>query len=94
VVTPRKLAYLRRNWLTAVALLLPAARGSLGVVGRANRGMRALGRVMGRRGFGYVAALTVLVTVAGAAGMYEFEHVCQGATWTASAARCGGPRCY
>ena len=91
VVTPRKLAYLRRNWLTAVALLLPAARvlrvfraaralGALrgarlvGVVSRANRGMRALGSVMGRRGFGYVATLTVLVTVAGAAGMYAFEH--------------------
>lgn len=91
VVTPRRLAYLRRNWLTAVALLLPAARvlrvfgavralGALrgarlvGVVSRANRGMRALGSVMGRRGFGYVATLTVLVTVAGAAGMYAFEH--------------------
>ena len=90
VVTSRKLAYLRRNWLTAVALLLPAARvlrvfrtvrvlGALrgarlvGVVSRANRGMRALGSIMGRRGFGYVAALTVLVTVAGAAGMYAYE---------------------
>jgi voltage-gated potassium channel len=92
VVTPRKLAYLKRNWLTAVALLLPAARvlrvfravraiGAVrggarlvGVVSRANRGMRALGSIMGRRGFGYVATLTVLVTVAGAAGMYAYEH--------------------
>ena len=91
VVTPHKLAYLRRNWLTAVALILPAARvfrvfravralsalrGArlVGVVSRANRGMRALGRVMGRRGFGYVATLTVLVTVAGAAAMFAFEH--------------------
>ena len=92
VVTPRKLAYLKRNWLTAVALLLPAARvlrafravraiGAVrggarlvGVVSRANRGMRALGSIMGRRGFGYVATLTILVTVAGAAGMYAYEH--------------------
>ena len=91
LVTPRKLVYLRRNWLTAVALLLPAARvlrvfraaralGALrgarlvGVVSRANRGIRALGRIMGRRGFGYVATLTLLVTVAGAAGMYAYEH--------------------
>ena len=29
---------------------------------------------MGRRGFGYVLALTVLVTIAGAAGMLAFER--------------------
>ena len=91
VVAPRKIAYLRRNWLTAIALVLPAARvlrvfragralGALRgtrllrVVSSANRGMRSLGRVMGRRGFGYVASLTLLVTVAGAAGMYAFER--------------------
>jgi voltage-gated potassium channel len=39
-----------------------------------NRGMRALGAAMGRRGFAYVAGLTVLVTAAGAAGMYAFEN--------------------
>ncbi len=38
-----------------------------------NRGMKALGAGMGRRGFGYVVALTVIVTLAGAAGMYAFE---------------------
>jgi voltage-gated potassium channel len=59
---------------------LSALRGArlVGVVSRANRGMRALGSVMGRRGFGYVATLTVLVTVAGAAGMYAFEHAVPG----------------
>jgi voltage-gated potassium channel len=36
--------------------------------------MRALGRTMGRRGFGYVAALTLLVTLGGAAGMHYFER--------------------
>src|SRR4029079_16540375 len=55
---------------------LGALRGArlVGVVSRANRGMRALRRVMGRRGFGYVATLTILVTVAGAAAMFAFEH--------------------
>ena len=44
------------------------------VVGSLNRGMRALGSSMGRRGFGYVVALTVIITLSGAAGMYAFEH--------------------
>ena len=39
-----------------------------------NRGMRALAKTMSRRGFGYVVALTVIVTLLGAAGMYAFEH--------------------
>lgn len=93
-LAPDKSDYLRRNWLTAVSLLLPAlrvlrvvrvlgalrvaraARGArlVKVVGSLNRGMRALGRSFGRRGFGYVAALTAAVTLAGAAGMYAFER--------------------
>lgn len=36
--------------------------------------MRALGASLNRRGFGYVVALTLLVTFAGAAGMYAFEN--------------------
>ncbi len=39
-----------------------------------NRSMRALGRTMGQRGFGYVVALTLIVILAGAAGMYAFER--------------------
>ena len=94
VLAPRRLAYLRRNWLTVVALFLPAlrivrvvrlvrlfrvARAARGlrlvkVVASLNRGMRALGRSMGRRGLGYVAVLTGLVTLVGAAGMYAFER--------------------
>ena len=90
-IAPAKRAYLRENWLTAVALLLPAlravrivralrvlraARGArlVRVVGSVNRGMRGLGRVMGRRGLGYVLALTLLVNVLGAAGIYAFER--------------------
>ena len=43
-----------------------------------NRGMRALGAAMRRRGFGYVLTLTVVVTLIGAAGMYAFESGSQG----------------
>jgi voltage-gated potassium channel len=48
------------------------------VVSSLNRGMRALGASLGRRGFGYVLALTVLVTFAGAAGMYALENEAPG----------------
>lgn len=43
------------------------------VVTSLNRGMRAVGKTIGRRGVGYVVALTVIVTFGGAAGMYAFE---------------------
>lgn len=92
-LAPDKLGYLKGNWLTALALLLPAlrvfraaralrllraARTARGVrlfrlVTSLNRGIRALRGTLGRRGFGYVAALTAVVTLAGAAGMYAFE---------------------
>ncbi len=48
------------------------------VVSSLNRGMKALGASLSRRGFGYVIALTVLVTFAGAAGMYAFENEAAG----------------
>ncbi|MEO6334707.1 MAG: potassium channel family protein [Pyrinomonadaceae bacterium] len=38
-----------------------------------NRGMRSIGASFGRRGFGYVVALSVIVCFAGAAGMLAFE---------------------
>lgn len=92
-LAPHKLAYLQRNWLTIIALPLPAlrllrfvrvlrvlntaraARGIrlLRVVTRTNRGMRAISSSLGRRGFGYVIATTLIVTLVGAAGMYAFE---------------------
>lgn len=52
------------------------ARGArvLRIVSSLNRGMRALGRTLGRRGAPYVVMLTLLVTLAGAAGMYAFEN--------------------
>jgi voltage-gated potassium channel len=39
-----------------------------------NRGMKALGRSMGRRGLGYVIGISTLVLFAGAAGMFTFER--------------------
>jgi voltage-gated potassium channel len=91
-LAPRKAAYLRTNWLTALSLLIPAlriarvaplvrafraARGVrlIRVITSLNRGMRSLGASLGRRGFGYVVALTFVVTLVGAAGIYEFERL-------------------
>ena len=92
-LSPDKTDYLKANWLTALALAVPAlrvfrifrvvrllraARAARGlrlfrVVSSLNRGMSALGATMRRRGFGYVVALTAVVALAGAAGMYAFE---------------------
>src|SRR5690606_9988450 len=65
--------------VVSVVRLLRTARAArslrlLRVVSSTNRGMKALRASMGRRGLGYVVALTVLVTLAGAAGMYTFER--------------------
>lgn len=43
-----------------------------------NRGMKSLGASFGRRGFGYVVALTTIVVFAGAAGMLAFENETEG----------------
>ncbi len=53
-----------------------AARGLrlVRVVSSLNRSMGALGASLNRRGFAYVVALTLLVTLAGSAGMYAFEN--------------------
>ncbi|MGH9944350.1 MAG: potassium channel family protein [Pyrinomonadaceae bacterium] len=93
-LAPDKTDYLKSNWLTAIALVVPALRvfrivrvvrvlraaravrglRLLRVVTSLNRGLKALGRALGRRGFGYVVATSVAVTLAGAAGMYAFEN--------------------
>lgn len=95
VLAPARLRYLRSNWITAIALLIPAfrvlrigrvvqaLRAARGIqlarlVTSLNRGMRALGQTMERRGAGYVVALTAVVIAAGAAGMYAFEGVGNG----------------
>lgn len=93
ILAPRKLKYLKRNWLTAIALMLPAlralrafrairvfraARATRGLrlvrlLSSFRRGMQGLGDFLGRRGFGYVLGLTIMITLLGAAGMYAFE---------------------
>lgn len=70
---------LRLFRIVRVVRLLRLARVGRGLrlfrlVTSLNRGMRALGASLHRRGFGYVLALTVLVFFAGAAGMYAFER--------------------
>lgn len=90
VLAPRKMAFIRRNWLTVIALILPALRvvrfirvlrglsrlrglPLVRILASINRSMGALSETMKRRGFGYVLAITCVVTVAGAAGMLHFE---------------------
>lgn len=89
-LAPRKLVFLRKNWLTVIALMLPALRvlrfarvlrtlarlrglPLVRILASINRSMRALGETMQRRGFGYVMSITLVVTLAGAAGMLHFE---------------------
>lgn len=43
------------------------------VITSLNRGVRALGASLSRRGFGYAVVVTLIVTFAGAAGMHAFE---------------------
>jgi voltage-gated potassium channel len=68
----------------AIVRVLRVARAARGVrllraVTSLNRGMRALGGTMHRRGFAYVATLSIAVTLAGAAGMYALEpHAADG----------------
>ena len=97
-LAPDKAAYLRSNWITLLALALPAfrlfrafrafrllryARAARGLrlvrlLTTLNRGMKALGSNFGRRGFGYVLALTLIVLFGGAAGMYSLENDTEG----------------
>jgi voltage-gated potassium channel len=90
-VAPQKREYLKKHWLVAASLAVPALRvarfARLLRLGRAlrgarlvrtlgsfNRGMTALRGMMRRRGLPYVAALTLLTTLGGAAAMYAFEN--------------------
>lgn len=93
-IAPDKLSYLRGNWLTALALVLPAFRAlrvfrafrllRTARVGRGvrlvrwitslNRGMKATQRSTAGRGLRYVIALTLLVNLTGAAGIFYFEN--------------------
>jgi voltage-gated potassium channel len=88
ILAPEKQTFLKRNWLTAVSLIIPAIRifrllrvlrlirgvRLVKVIASLNRSMRSLGATMSRRGFGYVVALTTIVILGGAAGMFAIER--------------------
>jgi voltage-gated potassium channel len=94
VIAPSKPDYLRQNWLSLLALVLPAlrvfraarvikvlrfSRAARGltlarVLAAFNRGLHSLQRAFGRYGFGYVALLTLFVTLLGAVGIFAFER--------------------
>lgn len=95
ILAPAKIIFLKKNWLTAISLLIPALRvfrivrfvrllrGIRGirlfrVVTSINRSMKSLAATMRRRAFGYVILLTLVVTFAGAAGMYAIERPAAG----------------
>ena len=62
--------------LARVARVARLTRGLrlLNVFSSINRGMETLGHHLGRRGFGYIVGLSLLVVMVGAAGMYAFER--------------------
>lgn len=61
--------------LARVMRLAAAGRGMrlIRILSSLNRGLRAVRATMRRHGFGYLVMSTLLVTVAGAAGMFAFE---------------------
>jgi voltage-gated potassium channel len=88
LIAPKRSAFLKTNWLTIIALIVPAIRALkvlrilrfgkglalAKIVSTINRSMKSLRFTMGRRGFGYVVALTSIVALAGSSGMYAFER--------------------
>jgi voltage-gated potassium channel len=91
ILAPVKIYFLKKNWLTAISVIIPALRvfrifrfvrllrGLRGIrlvriVSSVNRSMKSLGATMKRRAFGYVFIITLIVTFAGAAGMYALEN--------------------
>lgn len=88
LLAPKKGFFLKANWLTIIALIVPAvrvfrilrifrfARGLTltRIVSSINRSMKSLRFTMSRRGFGYITALASIVALAGASGMYTFER--------------------
>jgi voltage-gated potassium channel len=87
-LAPSKVGYLKRNWLTAVSVILPTLRAIrvlrvaralrsmsvLRLLTTLNRGSRALGHVVQRGQLGYVLLLTICVVASAAAGAYYLEH--------------------
>ena len=86
-VAPHKIHYLKSQWITVIALIVPAFRVLRGfillkttrsiylvkVAASIRRGMQVLGSVFGRHGFGYIIGLTFFILLIGAAGIQALE---------------------
>lgn len=87
VLAPDKRGYLRRNWIAALSVLLPAFRvfralravralrgmRLVRVLTATNRGTRSLSRMLRGHQFGRVMGLTAAVVLVGAAALVYFE---------------------
>ncbi len=85
ILAPGKIVFLKKNWLAVVSLIIPALRVlRIFRFVRLLRGLRGIRLVrivsslnrstMKRRAFGYVLTITLIMTFAGAAGMYALEN--------------------
>lgn len=116
-LAPNWLPFLRSNWLSAIAVILPAfrvfraarafrvARGLrvARLVTTTGRGMKALRRVMGAGGIGYVLGFSVLVVVLAGLGVTSLERdqpgariatVSEGLWWAATTVTTLGSAVY
>lgn len=87
VVSPDRLRYLRRNWLTALSLVAPFLRAfrvlrvvsalratnAVRVIGGFNRAARTLDAALAWTRAGYAAALTATAVLLGSAALLMFE---------------------
>lgn len=87
VVSPDRLLYMRRNWLTALSLVVPFLRAfrvlrvvsalramnALRVLGGFNRAARTFDSVLAWTRAGYAAALTATAVLLGSAALLMFE---------------------
>lgn len=86
-IAPHKINYLKTQWITVIALIVPAFRVLRGFVllkatrsiylvkiaTSIRRGMQILGSLFGRNGFGYIIGLTFIIVMLGAAGIQALE---------------------
>jgi voltage-gated potassium channel len=92
VLAPKKIRYLKKNFLIAISLVVPAFRlfrvaqvlqltrgiRLVRVVASLDRGLKSINSTMQRRAVGYVVVITAIVVFTGAAGMYALEKDVQG----------------
>ncbi len=88
LVAPVKKIFLKRNILTMISLVVPAFRmlrvvrfirvlrgiRLVKVIGSVNRSIKGLAATISKRGVGYMLLLSLIVVIAGGAGMYAFER--------------------